>query len=83
MATITAYTALDMTDTSTWPGDVLSASSSKIVISDGFYKGIYTGSFEYGGGEVTGGTLKGYIFLLAALSNIRYRDLFPQRLQPT
>lgn len=60
MTTITAYKALNMVDTETLHGDVLSASSSSTVVRYGHGTGIYTGSFKYSGDAVTGGTLKGY-----------------------
>ncbi len=61
MATVTAYTAFDMSNPTTWFGTVVAATSNLIQISDGYRTSFYTGnSFGYSGDTVVSGTLTGY-----------------------
>jgi Ca2+-binding RTX toxin-like protein len=61
MATLTAYAAIDMTDTTVWYGDVIEATSTRITISDGYRTGTYIGSnFQYDNYGLIGGTLTGF-----------------------
>jgi hypothetical protein len=61
MATISAYTALNMVDPSVWYGEVIKATSTQIAISDGYETAVYYGhGFAYSGDYVVGGTLTGY-----------------------
>jgi len=41
----------------TWYGDLNEASANRIVISNGFKKGIYEGNFTYSSGDISGGVL--------------------------
>ena len=47
MATVTAFMPLSIPNLEIWDGDILSATSTQIVESDGFRQAIYTGSFTY------------------------------------
>lgn len=61
MATINAYLRLNTVDPNVWYGTVTSATSSQLVISDGYNTGVYSGfGFAYNGNTVVGGTLTGY-----------------------
>ena len=54
MATGRAFLGVDMPNTSVWFGNVLLASSSKIIISDGVRRTVYEGNFSYSNGRVFG-----------------------------
>ena len=63
MATVTAYQELDMSVITTWYGNVTTATSTTLAISDSYRASYYTGySFAYGGTTVTGGTLTGQLY---------------------
>src|SRR4051794_17932875 len=59
MATVTFSQRIDMDTFAVWNGNVIEATSSRIVLSDGFRTAYYTGSFGFTGSEVTSGTLTG------------------------
>jgi Ca2+-binding RTX toxin-like protein len=62
MARVVAFAPLNMVNPDVWFGNLIEASSTRIIISDGFRTGIYIGQgFQYSVfGEVIGGTLTGY-----------------------
>lgn len=61
MATVLAYAPFDMRDATTWTGQVVSATPSQLVLSNGYLTGTYKGvGFTYSDTTVTGGTLTGY-----------------------
>jgi Ca2+-binding RTX toxin-like protein len=61
MATLTAYTSLNMMNPTIWYGTVLEAGSSRIILSDYSKVGVYLGNnFKYKGYSVISGTLTGY-----------------------
>lgn len=60
MATVSLYQPYTNFDTNPWYGEV-TATSSKVTISDGYHKEVFSGSFSYNDwGDITGGTMKGY-----------------------
>lgn len=60
MATVSLYQPYTSIDTNPWYGEV-DGTSSRITISDGYHKEVFSGSFSYNDyGDVTGGTLKSY-----------------------
>ncbi|UUY09549.1 hypothetical protein LRS11_05790 [Pseudomonas sp. J452] len=70
MATVSLYQPYTKIDSNSWYGEV-SATSSKITISDGYHKEVFTGSFSYDDyGDVIGGTLKGYSYYQSGTSYI-------------
>lgn len=61
MANVIFYQAAHMDQNSVWSGSVYEATSSDIILSDGYHGGIYYGlGFTYFSGAVVGGTLTGY-----------------------
>ncbi|MHA6686888.1 DUF4214 domain-containing protein [Mesorhizobium sp. A556] len=61
MARFEASVAVDMINPDVYYGTVVDATSTQIVISDGFNSSVYEGyGFIYSGYTVTGGTLTGY-----------------------
>lgn len=61
MAYIFANQLLDMFNPSLWRGEVVEVTSTKIVISDGYYTGIFEGyDFQFDGYSITGGVLERY-----------------------
>jgi Ca2+-binding RTX toxin-like protein len=75
MATVTAYTSVNMDSPSIWYGWTYGATSSRIVITDySNHIAAYDGtSFKYSKGALVGGTLQGY-------SQYAYSDLSPEYL---
>ncbi len=72
MATLTAYSAIDMWHPSTWYGDVIDANSTRIVLTDYSRVGMYEGKgFKYNNQDVIGGTLTSY-------SQYSYLDSSPE-----
>ncbi len=69
MATVTAYTAFNMSNITTWYANTISRSSSSIVQTDGYRYVYYTGSsFGYANdGTVISGTMTGYSQTLGVL----------------
>ena len=75
MTTVTAYTGLNMADSTTWYGVVRSASSNLIVISNGYKTSYYTGdSFTYNDTTVVSGTLTGYSETTGGITAYRVTD---------
>lgn len=62
MATITAFTALNMNNPTVWYGQVTSYNASQITLSNGPYTGTYRGSFSYDQFGNVYGVLRGYDF---------------------
>lgn len=62
MATVTLYQPYTKFDANPWYGEI-TATSSKVTISDGYHKEVFSGSFSYNDwGDITGGTMKGYSY---------------------
>ncbi|MDW7618685.1 MAG: hypothetical protein SCG84_02180, partial [Nitrosomonadaceae bacterium] len=75
MATVTAYTGLNMADPTIWDGTVVAATSNLIQISDGYRTSFYTGnSFGYSGDTVVSGTLTGYSQTAGGSTEYRITD---------
>lgn len=61
MATVEAYRSTNLVNPNSWFGDIVRATSTEIVISDGYRTAVYEGyGFSYFGYEVVSGTLTGY-----------------------
>ncbi len=55
MATIVAFSQLNMANLQVWYGNVTGDTSTQITVTDGYDTGIYYGSFTYPGSSVAGG----------------------------
>lgn len=61
MAVVNAYAPLNLINPSVWYGWVVEATSTQIVITDGYNTAAYLGQgFQYRGDDVVAGTLTGY-----------------------
>lgn len=61
MARLNAFVALDMVDPYAYYGTVVDATSTRIVVTNGYDSSVYVGyGFTYSSYSVTGGTLTGY-----------------------
>jgi Ca2+-binding RTX toxin-like protein len=61
MATVKLFAPTDMANQSTWYGDVVQATASRIVVTDGYRTAVYLGqNFQYNAYGITGGTLTGF-----------------------
>ncbi|MDO1584126.1 DUF4214 domain-containing protein [Rhizobium oryzicola] len=61
MATVTSYAPINLVDPSTWTGQLVSASSTQFVVSDGYNQAVYSGyGFSFYGNYLVGGTLTGF-----------------------
>lgn len=60
MATLSAQTQVNMASASIFYGTITSYDATHIAISNGYYTGVYLGSFYYDAWGLTGGTLTGY-----------------------
>jgi Ca2+-binding RTX toxin-like protein len=72
MAVIQLSMPVDMTSASVWFGQLVAYDANHIVIENGPFKGVYTGSFTYPGDGNVYGTLTGYTFSIggATVGNI-------------
>lgn len=60
MATVTLYQPYTKFDANPWYGSI-DATSSRVTISDGYHKEVFSGSFSYNDwGDIVGGTMKSY-----------------------
>jgi hypothetical protein len=62
MAVIQLSLPVDMTSPSVWYGQLVAYDANHIVITNGPFEGIYTGTFTYPGDGNVYGTLTGYTF---------------------
>lgn len=61
MARVDASVPIDLIDPAIYPGVVISATSTEVIVSDGFNNTVFSGyGFVYSGNAVVGGTLTGY-----------------------
>ncbi|MBB6182059.1 DUF4214 domain-containing protein [Pseudorhizobium flavum] len=79
MAIVEAYSSTNLVDPNSWFGDIVRATSTEIVISDGYRTAVYEGyGFSYIGYEVVGGTLTGYRdYYQGTLMNEAYNFALP------